>query len=191
MQLSAAQGKPMELSKQSLTPAENELVEKLAKTLHRFLCAARNIEWEAGDTCDDCKDDIQKVLLPIIREYANALVGAAYAVAAEHVPGVYMVFCKCGWRSTEVNQWREHIRSLPPEATAKELEAVKLRAKLEGLKAARQRTFPGHRVLVNLGHDPSAVRAVEWLRMDIEGEIEDAERQLVALSKQPVAKETT
>lgn len=69
--MSAAQGKPMELSKQSLTPAENELVEKLAKTLHRFLCAARNIEWEAGDTCDDCKDDIQKVWLPIIRNYVR------------------------------------------------------------------------------------------------------------------------
>lgn len=74
------------------------------------------------------------------------------------------------------------IRALPTDAARKALDKAVLEARIEGLKLARTRTLPGHRTLINLGHVLGAVRAVEWVRMDIEREIADLERQLAELA---------
>lgn len=43
-------------------PEQPTLRDELAQRLHHSLCAAQNLPWEEGDTCDDCKVEADAIL---------------------------------------------------------------------------------------------------------------------------------
>ena len=149
---------------------EKELVEKLCE------CDAKN-----GYVCV-----LHREALPLIRSHTQALVAAAYARATNLIAQV-----RDDYHSNDgpfdmgmrLQMLENEVCSLTPADAARELERRELEKVIEGLKTARARTLPGCRTLVNLGHVPEAVRAGEWVQMDIEGEIADVEQRLASLSK--------
>ena len=103
-----------------MTTAENELVEKLAERI------------AIDKSYPRFSDLVEHELLPLIREYANALVGAACAASAAVCQGILEdrhPDDACGIAAA--NLCAMEVESLTSEASAKELEAVKLRARIE------------------------------------------------------------
>ena len=106
-----------------MTDLEKELVEKLAKAWvgteqnpWDLVSEEQRKSWEAL-----CIEGY----LPHIRSYTQALVAAAYAACAEHLPPLpdaTLVSCSCGAYFSSRAAWQAHIRSLTPADAARELD---------------------------------------------------------------------
>lgn len=180
----------------SVDNLEKELVEKLAKASWDAIRKFGDGEWPHDSRrqpyCQSTYREVE-VLLPTIRSHTQALVAAAFASCAKTCLGnVLSEEQMNGEPNLHVGEMclrlcherdAAAIRKLTPADAARELERRELEKVIEGLKMARARTLPGCRTLVNLGHVPEAVRAGEWVQMDIEGEIADVEQRLASLSK--------
>ena len=92
-----------------------------------------DLEKEFFAQIEDCFDregecDRNK-LEPLIRSHTQALVAAAYAACAEHIPVRDRdgdLECSCGWASSFSGLgWADHIHSLTPAGAARELERIK------------------------------------------------------------------